>query len=187
MPDLLAMLEQGLRNHRAGTLAALSAIRPPPSPVHLMIGTPCFGGALTDHYALSLLRLQAACIERAIRVSFCLLHGDALITRARNSVVAGFLQDRSATHLLFIDADIGFEPAQVFRLLEADREMAGGAYPVKLLDWPRLGAAARAGGATLPTDCLDYVVEFADAAGRCPNRGRRRTASSAPAISAPAS
>ena len=149
MSDLLAMLEQGLRNHRAGTLNSLSAVRSAPSSVHLMIGTPCFGGNLTDHYALSLLKLQAACIERGIRLSFCLLHGDALITRARNSVVAEFLQDRSASHLLFIDADIGFQPSQVFRLLEADREMAGAAYPVKLLDWQRIGRAARAGGPLL--------------------------------------
>ena len=51
--------------------------------------------------------------------------GDALITRARADLVALFLDDPAATHLLFVDADIGFEPDQVFSLLEADKDVAG--------------------------------------------------------------
>ena len=160
-PDLAAA-------RRELELAEREAAPPPvlPPPVHLMIGTPCFGGTLTDHYAISLLKLQAACFERGLKLSFCLLHGDALITRARNSVVAEFLKDRSATHLLFIDADIGFRPAQVFRLLEAGREMAAAVYPVKALDWERVGRSVRAGEADPPEGALDYVVEFVDAEGR---------------------
>lgn len=128
-------------------------------PLHVMIGTPCFGGNVTDHYTISLLNLQAACLKRGIRLSFCLLHGDALITRARNSVVAEFLKDTTATHLFFIDADIGFSPAQAFRLIDAGFDMAAAAYPVKHLDWRRADGGA-------PAASFDYVVEFCDADGR---------------------
>ena len=126
----------------------------PLAEVRLCIGTPCFGGNVTDAYTISLLGLQAACFRRGIKLSFCLLHGDALITRARNSVVAEFLRDEKASHLLFIDADIGFSPEAVFRLLEADRDMVGGAYPVKTVNWQRVRPGLD------PAATLDYVAEL---------------------------
>ena len=93
----------------------------PTAPItHLVIGTPCYGGNVTQHYMISMIKLKDAARERGIAVSFQLLGGDALITRARNIVAHQFLADASATHLLFVDADIGFEPEQVFALLEAD-------------------------------------------------------------------
>ena len=46
-----------------------------------------------------------------------------------------FLDDASATHLLFIDADIGFEPEQVLRLIECGADMCAAVYPIKRIDW----------------------------------------------------
>jgi hypothetical protein len=34
---------------------------------------------------------------------------------------------------MFIDADIGFEPAEIFKLVLADKDIAGGLYPKKAL------------------------------------------------------
>ena len=39
----------------------------------------------------------------------------------------------------------GFTPAQVFRLLTADRDVVGGAYPIKHYDWPRVARDLREG------------------------------------------
>ena len=64
--------------------------------------------------------------------------GDALITRARASLLSQFLDDPSATHLLFIDADIGFEPEQVLRLIECGADMCAAVYPIKRIDWQRM-------------------------------------------------
>jgi hypothetical protein len=134
---------------------------PPP---HIVIGTPCYGGNVTQHYMISMIRLQAACIARKIALSFRLLGGDALITRARNIIVAQFLEDPTATHLLFVDADIGFEPEQVFALLEFDRDIAGAIYPVKNLDWSAVRAQAIAGAEDLLASALSYVIEYDDPA-----------------------
>ena len=64
--------------------------------------------------------------------------GDALITRARASLISQFLDDPGATHLLFIDADIGFEPEQVLRLIECGADMCAAVYPIKRIDWDKV-------------------------------------------------
>ena len=131
---------------------------------HLVIATPCYGGQVTSGYADSLLKLQAACLARGIEVEWLLLGGDALITRARGDLVAHFLDRPTATHLLFIDADIGFAPDQVFRLMGFDAGMTAAAYPTKRLDWPRIREQVMHGEPRPETAALGYVFEVEDPA-----------------------
>ena len=126
----------------------------------LVVGTPCYGRQVTDLYAGSLLKLQAACMQRGVRLQVLMMGSDALITRARQNVTAQFLSNPDATHLLFIDADIGFDPDQVFRLLDFDVDMAAAVYPIKRLDWPKIAAAAKAGWDGIERSALSYMVEF---------------------------
>jgi hypothetical protein len=131
-----------------------------PSPHYsVTIGTPCFGGQLTSLYVVSLLKLQKAFAQRNWSIGFMLQAGDALVTRARQTIVCHFLDDPSATHLLFIDADIGFEPEQVFRLLEFDADFTAAAYPVKQINWDLMAGAVQAGRTPLESATLSYVVE----------------------------
>ncbi len=131
-----------------------------PDSVYLVIGTPCYGRQVTDMYAASLLKLQLACYQRKIRLVVHMLGGDALITRARQNIVAGFLANDAATHLLFIDADIGFEPEQVFRLLDFDAAMSAAIYPIKRLDWEKVAACAQTGRSPIQSAALTYMLEF---------------------------
>ena len=117
----------------------------PPEPMHIVVATPCYGGLVTHHYTSSLLKLQRALLEADIGLSIRLLGGESLITRARNLLVDQFLAIEDATHLLFIDADIGFSPDQVLRLAKQNKDIAGAAYPLK----------GRINGE------LHYVVDFA--------------------------
>ena len=100
---------------------------------YLVIGTPCYGRQVTDLYASSLLKLLLACQRREVRLQVQMSGSDALITRARQNIVAHFLGIEAATHLLFIDADIGFEPEQVFRLLDFDAPMTADNYVSEIL------------------------------------------------------
>lgn len=132
--------------------------------VSLMIATPAYGGQVTTVYANSLLKLQAACRAQSIDLEWLMLNGDALITRARADLMAHFLDRPHATHLLFIDADIGFEPEQVFRLLAFDADIAAGVYPTKRIDWERV-REAMAGRLPNPgSAALNYVFDVEDPA-----------------------
>jgi hypothetical protein len=91
-----------------------------------------------------------------------MLGSEALITRARQNVVAQFLANEAATHLLFIDADIGFEPDQVFRLFDFDADVTAAIYPLKRIDWAKVAAAAAANREKLHSSSLTYVLGIAD-------------------------
>jgi hypothetical protein len=67
------------------------------------------------------------------------LHSESLITRGRNNIVRKFLAEEQFTHLFWIDSDIVFSPESVFRLLQADRDVAAGVYPMKNFKWPDEG------------------------------------------------
>ncbi len=126
----------------------------------LVIGTPCFGRQLTDLYVNSLLKLQMACFQRGLRLQIKILGGDALITRVRQNILAYFLSDSTSTHLLFVDADIGFEPEQVFRLLDFDADVSAAIYPIKRLDWNKVASAVNTRQLSLESSALSYMVEF---------------------------
>ena len=128
----------------------------------IVIATPCYGGLVTTAYAHSLLLLQHACRTNGVELTWLLGSSDALITRARADLVTAFLDIPDATHLLFIDADIGFEPAQVFRLLSFGVDVAAGAYPLKAIDWDKVRRAISENRPRPECSGLNYVFGFED-------------------------
>lgn len=133
---------------------------PAPGGRSIFLATPCYGAMAGIQYMRSVLDLQAACLARGIGLEVELGGGDALITRARSRMVAKFLAQSTATHLFFVDADIAFKPDQVFRLLDVDKDVVGGVYPIKRIDWDKTRAAAQAGLKDLMAASIGYVVRF---------------------------
>lgn len=126
----------------------------------LVIGTPCFGGMVTVPYMLSMLALKDLLNRENIPFRLLTPCHESLITRARNSIASEFLRDPAATHLLFIDADIEFDPRMVLRLLGADKDVVCGVYPVKGLDLSRvMGQPAGTPAAVAEAASLDYAVK----------------------------
>jgi hypothetical protein len=129
--------------------------------IHLVVGTPAYGGMVSTLYAASMLKLQHATQKRKdVDLTVLMPSGDALITRARQDLVAHFLGIPTATHLLFVDSDIGFETEQVFRFLNFDHEIMAGVYPTKRVDWERVIFLAAQGRKPLDSASLSYVMEF---------------------------
>jgi hypothetical protein len=131
--------------------------------IHLVVATPCFGGQVSSIYANSIFRLQCA-IRSISNMEFKVLlrDGDALITRARANLMTQFLDDPTATHFLFVDADIGFEPEQVFRLIESGADVVAGVYPIKRVNWNKAMRMLETKRPEIPSAALDYVIEVDD-------------------------
>jgi hypothetical protein len=105
----------------------------------LLIATPCYGGNVTSRYVMSLLGVQSMLMHNGIGFNVC-FRSDSLITRARNNIAGQFLRQQIYSHLLFIDADLSFDPAVVLRYLAFDKDVIGGIYPMKQLN---IGALRR--------------------------------------------
>jgi hypothetical protein len=134
------------------------------SPNVLIVATPCYGGLMTSVYVNSMLRLMTACRARGLTLGWLFVSNDALIPRARAELVALFLENANATHLLFIDADIGFDPEQVFRLMGFDVDFCAGAYPIKALDWAKVRRVLAVGAPKPESTALNYVLGIDDVA-----------------------
>ena len=131
--------------------------------IHLVVATPCFGGQVSSIYASSIFHLQRALRSKSnVDLKIHLRDGDALITRARANLVTQFLDDPTATHFLFVDADIGFEPEQVFRLIESGADVVAGVYPIKRVNWDKAMRMMETRRPGIPSAALDYVLELDD-------------------------
>lgn len=98
---------------------------------HVFIATPTHSGEVCCEYVKSLAETLPMLLQNGIAFthSFCI--GDALIHDARNRMVAWFMSREECTDLLFIDADIGWEPFDALRLVTSPHDVIGGAYPQK--------------------------------------------------------
>lgn len=106
----------------------------PPKPPSIFIATPMFGGNANYMYMISLINLLTKLGQAGIPSMFEIAANESLITKARNILVEGFLKS-TATHMLFLDADLGFDADDVIRMIKADKDLIGGQYAKKKINW----------------------------------------------------
>lgn len=104
----------------------------------IYIGTPCYGGNLQIGYFQSLMETIKIFTALGVKHEVITIGSESLIPRARNGIVAKFMGDDEATHLLFIDADITFHWSSIIKLVIMDRDLSGGCYPKKMLNWEKV-------------------------------------------------
>jgi hypothetical protein len=87
---------------------------------------------------------------------------ESLINRARNKFVTKFLDNKefNGTHLLFIDADIGFTLQNLLRVIEFDREVVTCTYPVKGFYWQQLLDRIKENNNIDEQTMRDYLLQF---------------------------
>jgi hypothetical protein len=99
--------------------------------VHICM--PCYGGMLTESCFMSYIKWSNTCRQLGIDWTMETMTNESLISRARNTLTAKFLYNKESTHLMFIDADIGWEPWHLLVMLNAQKDVIGGLYPMKSL------------------------------------------------------
>lgn len=97
------------------------------------IAMPCYGGMLTESTFMSFIKFGNTARQLGIDWTLETMVNESLISRARNTLTAKFLHQKESTHLMFIDADIGWEAWHLLSLLNHDKDMIGGLYPMKTM------------------------------------------------------
>lgn len=131
----------------------------------LFLATPMYGGQCAGMYTRSIADLSAFCAKHQIPLQLYYLFNESLITRARNYCVDEFMRS-DATHLLFIDSDIGFNPQDVIAMLalqsdDSPYDVLGGPYPKKCIAWEKIKQAVDKGFADQDPNGLEkYVGDY---------------------------
>jgi hypothetical protein len=103
------------------------------SKIHLHIGIPCYGGMVSEPTMTSFLRFILLAQQAGLNWSLDTMVNESLVTRARNNLMAKMMTNKEATHFMFIDADIRFEPDAILKMIACDKDVIGGLYPKKAL------------------------------------------------------
>jgi len=100
---------------------------------HLHIGIPCYGGMVSEPTMTSLLRFILLAQQAGLNWSLDTMVNESLVTRARNNLMAKMMSNPAATHFMFIDADIRFQPESILQMMAYEKDVIGGLYPKKAL------------------------------------------------------
>lgn len=102
--------------------------------LNILIATPCYNGQVYASYTESLLNTTIIFNKLGIKYTVQFIKNQ-IVTRARNMLTYNFLEEEhNFTHLLFIDADVVWQPQDIMFLLEHDKEITIGIYPNKAYD-----------------------------------------------------
>ena len=110
--------------------------------IHLVIGTPMYGGMCTSEYTQSLLNLSESANKSGVKLTTIFLGNESLIQRGRNTIAHHFMNLPDATHLLFIDADIKFRVEDIVKMIQADKSLIIGPVALKGYNWDEIRSAA---------------------------------------------
>jgi hypothetical protein len=96
----------------------------------IFIATPAFLGLVDNHYAISLAETTTLLKEKRISFRLQINATKSSLALARNELLDAFLKS-DCSHILCIDADLGWEPEAVLSLLSSNKDFVGGCYPTR--------------------------------------------------------
>jgi hypothetical protein len=105
----------------------------------LMVATPSHRGMYCSAYMHSVVDLQNYCLTNGIQFQIKTAEQIGIIDAARNILASRFLWQTTATHMLFIDDDMGFNVEELVKMFEwRDKDVVAVICPKKELNWQRV-------------------------------------------------
>jgi hypothetical protein len=147
----------------------------------ILVATPAYGAQVTTTYCESLIGMLSHFRTKHPHIRFeQKFLSLSLLPIVRNVFANLVMQDESFTHLLFVDADMGFAPSLIEHMIAADKPVVGAMSPARKLDLDKLYALRHdiADPAAARLVAIEYVnrggIDFVDGTTR---EGETRSAS----------
>lgn len=109
-----------------------------------------YGGMVHTDYMTSMLVLEGKLRDAKVGLSYATIKCESLVSRGRNGAVALFMQS-GASHLLFVDTDLNFDPDAILKMLSLNVGVVGGSYPKKGKDNSKYGLSFANSGRLVKT------------------------------------
>jgi hypothetical protein len=110
----------------------------------LLIATPAYGNMFYTPYVRSIIGLQRRLAQRKWDSLFMTI-SYADIVNSRNYLLTQWYDKTDATHLLFIDADMGYPAKLIIEMIELGKPVVGVIAPKREIDLNRLAESVRKG------------------------------------------
>jgi hypothetical protein len=96
----------------------------------VMIATPAYSGKVDIPYMLSFSNTVSLLNSQGIEVQPLVVTSGSLLVAERNRLLQAFWES-DCTHILCIDADLGWPAQSVLAMLQAEKEFVAGVYPAR--------------------------------------------------------
>lgn len=102
------------------------------NPPFILFLLPCYGGQVTESCFYSFLKFAKYAETTGIEYIVATHTHTSLISLGRSIMLSQAVQDVPEwTHVMWVDADIEWEPEHIMMLLAEDKDIIGGPYPCK--------------------------------------------------------
>ncbi len=134
----------------------------------VFIAIPAYGGSLTVNTFHGILDLIEWSKKNLVKIKIETLSQESLISRGRNKMVDMAINDKDfdPTHFLFVDSDIGFSSKNFERLLNFNKDIACGVYPLKDIHWAEIIQLVNQNKSIEPFELesksYEYTINFLD-------------------------
>jgi predicted O-methyltransferase YrrM len=112
----------------------------------VLLATPAYS-TTSAAYTFSISRSREALHAAGVQTAYLVLQGNCHVDDSRNSIVRDFLES-DCTDLVFLDADVDWEPRDIVQLCRRDCDIVGGVYPYR-----------REGGENMPVRLMSGARE----------------------------
>jgi len=113
----------------------------------LLIATPAYGDVYYTPYVTSVMNLARAMNKRRWDFSFVTI-AYSEIAESRNYLLTYWFDKTDASHILFIDTDMGFEPELIVDMVALNKPIVGVIYPKRNINFNRVAEFAARGEPT---------------------------------------
>lgn len=97
----------------------------------ILIAVPAYGGLVSEKTLTGIYETTRDLVREGYQIDLLTVANESLIPQARSNVANFFYHNTEATHLLWVDADVGFHSEDVRKLIDLKTDFAAATYPKK--------------------------------------------------------